>query len=161
MNKILVKNLKIRKLQIKDIGNLYLKTINSFAAKQFIEYSSKKKKFKKIDLKNYISLQKDDKVLFLGIFYNKIHIGNIKISFFKLKIFMIGFLVFDGYRGLGIIRKVFKKIFKYNFFRQNNISKIYLGVNKKNKYALKLYNNLGFKKQKKNKLYVLNIKKFI
>ena len=55
--------------------------------------------------------------------------------------------MFNGFRGQGII----KKIFRYKFFKLNNISKIYLGVNKKNKNAIKLYEQLGFKKQKKTK----------
>lgn len=61
--------------------------------------------------------------------------------------FMIGFLVFNGFRGWGIIKKIFKKIFRYKFFKLNNISKIYLCVDKKNKNAIKLYEQLGFKKQ--------------
>lgn len=161
MNKVLIKNLKVKKLQTKDVSDLYLKTINSPLAKQFIEYSKKNKKITKTDLKKYINFQNSQKSLFLGVFHNEIHIGNIKISYVGFGKFMIGFLVFNGFRGRGIIKKIFKKIFRYKFFKLNNISKIYLGVDKKNKNAIKLYEQLGFKKQKKNKMYVLNIRKLV
>lgn len=48
MNKVLIKNLKVKKLQTKDVSDLYLKTINSPLAKQFIEYSKKIKKLQRL-----------------------------------------------------------------------------------------------------------------
>ena len=147
----------IKKLIPKDIAITYLKTINHSSTKRFILYSKKSsKKITKEDLKEYLkNLKKNDFIY--GIFNKKKkHVANFKITVLKTKAY-IGFLVFLKYRGKGIIKAIFPKILKLKLLKENKIRYIFLGVDKKNKNAIKLYKNIGFLYKDSNKIMYYKI----
>ena len=134
---------KIKKIKKEHVKNAYLKTINSDLAKKHIEFSQKKPtKKSKRDLVNYIKNLPKNEHLF-GIFMRDTHVANFKLSMLKNKLF-IGFLVFTKFQGNGIIRKNFLKILKLTKKKFNKEKSLYLGVDKDNLSAIKLYKKLGF-----------------
>lgn len=68
---------------------------------------------------------------------------------------IITLAVDKNFRGLGIGKLFFKKTL--NAFKKKQIKKIFLDVDSKNKYALKLYEKIGFKKLHLRKKYYHNI----
>ncbi len=139
--------MNIRLIREKDICKSYIDTINHKSSKRFIEYSkNQNKKIKKIDLVNYIKNLPDNEKLY-GIFENKIHKANFKLTIIENKIY-IGFLVFLEYQGKGLIIKSFSKILKLVRLKNKKKRKLYLGVDWNNKNAINLYTKLGFKKLK-------------
>ena len=147
----------IKKINHKNVSTLYLETINNSYTKKFIKFSKigKLKKNKK-DLIRYIKALSKNESLF-GIFKDKKHIANFKITKKHNRI-GIGFLVFLGFQGRGIIEKVFPTILKLRIIKLSKFKKLYLGVGKKNTRAIKLYRKLGFKYQKNStSLMYLNL----
>ena len=139
--------MNIRLIKEKDICKSYIDTINHKSSKRFIEYSKNhNKKIKKIDLINYIKNMPDNEKLY-GIFEDKIHKANFKLTIIENKIY-IGFLVFLKYQGKGLIIKSFNKILKLVRLKNKKKRKLYLGVDWNNKNAVNLYTKLGFKKLK-------------
>ena len=154
-------NFFIKEIKKKHVVKLYVDTMNNVEVKKNIIFASKITKVTKQNLLDYIKNLKK-KTIFLGIFNNKkIHIANVKVDYSNLNFVTIGFLVFNGYRGKKIIQKNFKKILNYHKFKKLYIDTLYLGVNPNNKKAVKLYQNLGFKKcSLKKNFYYFNINKF-
>ena len=137
-------NYTIKKLRPKHISVSYLETINNIYSKRFIQFSKDGKvNKKKQDLIKYIKNLPQNQFLF-GVFENKKHIANFKITK-KEKKLSIGFLVFLKFQGKGIIQKIFSKILNLKIIKSNNYNKLNLGVDPKNKRAIKLYKKLGFK----------------
>ena len=149
----------IKKIRSKNISNSYIETINHKSTKDFIAFAKKgKKKKTKKDLEKYLADLPKDEVLY-GVYKNSIHVANFKIKIKKNKAY-IGFLVFIKYQGKGIVQRVFNKILKLGILRKNKIRFMYLGVDKKNIRAIKLYKKLGFKYQKNSqKIMYININK--
>jgi predicted type IV restriction endonuclease len=87
-----------------------------------------------------------------GIYDGRKHLANFKITI-KEKVAEIGFLVFLKHRGKKLIYKNFEKIKNLYLLKKNKIKYLILGVDKKNKRAINLYKNLGFKfKRDSNKI---------
>tara|TARA_Y100000590_G_scaffold446672_1_gene580709 strand:+ start:70 stop:525 length:456 start_codon:yes stop_codon:yes gene_type:complete len=137
-------NYTIKKLRPKHISVSYLETINDINSKKFIQFSKDgKENKKKQDLIKYIENLPKNEFIF-GVFKNKRHVANFKITK-KEKELYIGFLVFLKFQGKGIIQKIFSKILNLKIIKSNNYHKLNLGVDTKNKRAIKLYKKLGFK----------------
>ena len=142
----------IKKLSHKYISNSYLETINHKSTKKFILFSKSGKKIKtKKDLSMYIKNLSSNQCIF-GIYDGRKHLANFKITI-KEKVAEIGFLVFLKHRGKKLIYKNFEKIKNLYLLKKNKIKYLILGVDKKNKRAINLYKNLGFKfKRDSNKI---------
>lgn len=148
---------RIKKLQKKHIKKEYIETINHSQTKKFIQFAKigKSRKTKK-DLDEYLDKLPKNAHLF-GVFKKNIHVANFKFQPIEKKVF-IGFLMLKKYQGKGIFRIIFSKIIKKFKLKYPKEKKLYLGVNKKNYRAIRLYNKLGFKliSQKKS-IMTLNV----
>jgi RimJ/RimL family protein N-acetyltransferase len=58
---------------------------------------------------------------------------------------MIGLDIYEGWRGLGLSRSVYKNVIQY-LFNDLNMNALYLEVLETNSLAIHIYNELGFKK---------------
>jgi RimJ/RimL family protein N-acetyltransferase len=131
---------------IKDDLNAYLSWMKDVSQNKFIE--GVRKDFSIKELQSYIfeKNSSSDAILF-GIFNkeNGTHIGNIKLEpIFEKRYAWIGILIGDpSYRGKGVGFEVIAEILQFgkDVLLLNNV---YLGVNKNNTPALKLYKKLGF-----------------
>ena len=146
----------IKKIKPNNISKSYIDTINHAYTKRFIKFSKVGKyKKNKQDLINYIKNLSKNEILY-GVFKNKVHQANFKLIAKKNSI-SIGFLVFLKFQGKGIFKEVFPKILKLKIFQSKKYKNLLLGVNKKNKLAIKLYKKLGFN-YKKNSIKVMFLK---
>ena len=119
--------------------------LNWLKKEKFIEFRTNKN----INLKNLKTfINKKKNPYFFAIFYkSKRHIGNIKFERLKNKIkcFEVGILVGDEkWKYKGVFREVYYTIVPHIYYLEN-ISKIYLGVDKKNLSAIKTFKKTGFK----------------
>ncbi len=155
-NSILIKTDRflLKSLRVKNVKKDYINWIR-YENKRFIEYNPPKLNIN--ILKKYVSKKINKKnCIFLGIFTrNKKHIGNLKFEpiNFKSKYAVMGILIGDKkWKGKGAGFEVLKSSFNYLYLNYK-ITKIYLGVEKKNLAAIGLYKKLGFKMLKNNKIY--------
>lgn len=138
----------LRTLNQDDVSDRYLKWLSSLN-NPHIRFARKKHNLK--DVKSYVSQrEKDDNVLFLGIFVrdNKEHIGNIKyepIDIDKHQASM-GILIGENHwRGKGVATEVINA--SSNWLKKNlGIREFFLGVDLSNKSAIKAYEKSGFEK---------------
>lgn len=151
-------NLKSKRFIIKTITHKECTKnyLNWIKKEKFIEFKS----YKNLNLKNlktYIDKKKNP--YFLAIFdKSKRHIGNIKFERLKnkSKCFDVGILVGnEKWKYKGVFREVYYTVVPHIYYLEN-ISKIFLGVDKKNLAAIKTFKNTGFKINKiKKKSYVM------
>jgi|TARA_B100001093_G_scaffold430416_1_gene426102 aryl-alcohol dehydrogenase-like predicted oxidoreductase/RimJ/RimL family protein N-acetyltransferase len=134
----------LKKMKLKYVNNNYLSWFDDREIKKFIEYNPNK------DLgnlrRNVKKTLKEKNVLFFGIFYKKKHIGNIKFEKidFKKSSAYLGILIGDKeWQGKGVGSEIIEKICN-QLFLTYKISKIFLGVQRKNLKALNLYSKNGF-----------------
>jgi RimJ/RimL family protein N-acetyltransferase len=147
MLKIDTERFHLRELSDSDASERYLSWFQDTTTQQFIA-----KKAETISqLKEYILEKKTDKnCLFLGVFYQGIHIGNIKyepIDISKAQATM-GILIGEkDWRGKGVAGEVIMASSIY--LREHyGIKRILLGVEQENSAAVQAYNKLGFVKYK-------------
>tara|TARA_B100001057_G_scaffold147440_1_gene147358 strand:- start:7668 stop:9017 length:1350 start_codon:yes stop_codon:yes gene_type:complete len=142
------KRVLFKKLKLHHANKKYANWFDDPIVKKYI-YSSKKK-IDIISLKKYISKNNKNKsTLLFGIFTidQNEHIGNIKFDDINVKKNRVtmGILIGDrNFRGVGIFNEVIEFFSDY-FFNEFKITNIYLGVDKKNKIAIKSYFKSGFK----------------
>jgi aryl-alcohol dehydrogenase-like predicted oxidoreductase/RimJ/RimL family protein N-acetyltransferase len=150
--KIITKNYILKKMTIKMINNNYLNWFKDNKTKKYIHSSPKTLD----DLKQYLrSVNKDPKTFFWAIFKNKKHVGNIKIDKidFKEKKGTLGILIGNkNFRNVGLAGEVIDAIKK--FLLKKNIQYLYLGVEKTNISAIKLYKKCDFFTYKTNKNFI-------
>lgn len=131
-------------MKLKYVNKTYLNWFNDEEVKKFIEF---KPKNKLSVLKENIETQlKEKNVIFFAIFFKKKHIGNIKFEKlnFKQSTAYLGILIGDKkWRGKGVGFEVIDAACEH-LFQEFKISKIYLGVQKRNTKALSLYLKSGF-----------------
>lgn len=141
-NNFLLRNLD----PIQDDLNAYLSWMRDILQNKFIE--GVKKDYSIKELQSYIVEKNSslDAILF-GIFDKECgkHIGNIKLEpIVEKKYAWIGILIGDlAYRGKGVGFEVIKELIQFSekvLLLQN----VYLGVNKNNTTAIKLYKKIGF-----------------
>lgn len=145
------KRFYLRKLNKNDANTNYVNWFKDKSVKQFIQGSTQNINIS--FLKKYIATQnKNKKTLFFGIFSKKKHVGNIKfnkINKKQNKVFM-GILIGNkNFRGIGLAKEVIDFFSEY-FYSNYNITNILLGVDKKNKNAIKAYKKSGFQIIKSN-----------
>jgi [ribosomal protein S5]-alanine N-acetyltransferase len=136
-------------LSLKHLSQEYLNWLNDFEVNRYLEsrqgYNIKL-------LENFLKEQERKDILFWAIHTkekNK-HIGNIKIDPISLESNAgeYGILIGDKNSwGKGYAKEASSKIIHY-CFDTLKLSKITLGVVSENKKAIKLYENLGFKRER-------------
>jgi aryl-alcohol dehydrogenase-like predicted oxidoreductase/RimJ/RimL family protein N-acetyltransferase len=156
------KNIFVKTMNLKYVNGNYFNWFGDKKIKKYISYKPKSI----LDLKNNVyHYLKSKRTKFFAIFYKKLHVGNIKIDNISFQKKSCTFGIMIGHRqfrniGLGTISIQYIK----NWALKNKIINIYLGVDKKNKPAIKLYKNNGFhiykatKKSFKLKINLLNSK---
>ena len=133
-----------------DVNNRYLSWINGENKSQYINYSSQERSIKEV--RAYVSIRVNDpSVLFLGIFcrYTGEHIGNIKyepIDFAKQMAIMGLMIGESNWRNKALAPEVIKASSMW-LHNSMNIRQIHLGVDIKNKYAIRAYEKIGFKRK--------------
>ncbi len=150
--KIITKNYILNKMTMKMINNNYLNWFKDIDSKKYINSSPKNLD----DLKKYLkNVNKDPKNFFWAILKNKKHVGNIKIDEIDLKKKRgtLGILIGDKkFRNVGLAAEVIDAVKK--FLLRKNIQYLYLGVEKTNIPAIKLYKKCEFYKYKANKNFI-------
>ena len=136
-------------LSLKHLSQEYLNWLNDFEVNRYLEsrqgYNIKL-------LENFLKEQERKDILFWAIHIkekNK-HIGNIKIDPINLESNSgeYGILIGDKSSwGKGYAKEASSRIINY-CFKVLQLSKITLGVVSENKKAIKLYENLGFKRER-------------
>jgi RimJ/RimL family protein N-acetyltransferase len=125
------------------VSDVYLNWLKDDQTNKFII----NKKFTLPELKTYCNNKlNSDSCIFWGIFYNSLHIGNIKYEpiNFKEKNAVMGVLIGDKHwQGKGVFKEIFHKTSQELF--KIGINKIFLGVDSQNLKAIKSYTNIGFK----------------
>ena len=151
MKKILIKTKRfiLRPLSTKDVNERYLNWFNDKEIKKNIKSAKNQKNI--YNLKAYIKkrMNKQD-IIFLAIIVkkNKIHIGNIKFEPVDMNnsIATMGILIGDyNWRGKGVASEVLISCSNW-LYKNKNINKIILGVDKKNISAINAYKKSNFKK---------------
>ena len=138
--------IKLVELTAKDYSDRYLQWMNDPNLTKFTE--QKYIKHKKKDIINFINKKKRSNIEFLyGIFYEKIHLGNIKIGPVN-KIHLTApisyFLGETKYRNQGIVSAAIKKIIKIAKFKFK-LKKLYAGFYKENISSKKVLKKNNFK----------------
>ena len=151
MKKILIKTKRfiLRPLSLKDVNERYLNWFNDKEIKKNIKSAKNQKNI--YNLKAYIKKRMNKKdIIFLAIIVkkNKIHIGNIKFEPVDMNnsIATMGILIGDyNWRGKGVASEVLISCSNW-LYKNKNINKIILGVDKKNNSAINAYKKSNFKK---------------
>ncbi len=150
--KIITKNYLLKKMTVKMINNNYLNWFRDNETKKYINSSPQNLN----DLKKYLkNINKDSKTFFWAIFKNKKHIGNIKIDEIDLKKKRgtLGILIGNkNFRNVGLATEIIEAIKK--FLIKKNIQYLYLGVEKTNLPAIRLYKKCEFFPYKINKNFI-------
>ncbi len=142
----------LRELNETDASQKYCSWLNDPIVNKYLETRESTVE----EVKEYIKNKRDNKnCLFLGIFSseNNIHIGNIKlepIDFINRKA-MLGMIIGDrDYWGKGIATEATKLVVKHAFEKMG-LEEVNLGVIPENKAAVRVYEKVGFLKDKLNK----------
>jgi len=136
-------------LSLKHLSQEYLDWLNDFEVNRYLE---SRQGYNKKLLENFLKEQERKDILFWAIHTkekNK-HIGNIKIDPINLESNSgeYGILIGDKSSwGKGYAKEATSKIIQY-CFDTLKLSKITLGVVSENNRAIKLYENLGFKRER-------------
>ena len=154
------KDIELRKLKLTNINNEYLNWFNDISISRFI--NNKPKDITSL-LKYYNQTIKKKKNIFLGIFYKKKHIGNLRVHNFNNKnsSAYLGIMIGNQkFRSKNIGSKSIDLIKDFLFYKMK-INNIFLGVNKKNLKAINFYKKKNFLiyKEKKN-IYVMKLNIF-
>lgn len=137
------KILSIRELSIGDAAFQYLKFLKT--TNEFILSSNQSTNL--YNLRNYILKNKYNKNnILLGIFYNELHIGNIRIHDIKNGNGILGVIISKKYIGKNIFGSTLNLI-KKDLKKKLKINKIYLGVDVNNYYAIRAFKKNGFIKE--------------
>ena len=134
----------LKKMKLSYVNNNYLAWFDDYEVKKFLEYSPNKN-LRNLRM-NVETTLKEKNVLFYAIFNKNKHIGNVKIEKIDLKksSAYLGILIGDKrWRHKGAGSEIIEKICDY-LFTKYNISKIFLGLQRKNIKALNLYKKSGF-----------------
>jgi RimJ/RimL family protein N-acetyltransferase len=155
---IKTKRFIIRNFKLSYVNKSYFNWFKDKTVKKFILFKCRNINELKLDVIKRIENRKN---IFFAIFYKKIHIGNFFFHDldYKKKSACIGILIGKRkWRGKGVGYEIIKKMI-YWVFKKKKITKLFLGVNKNNKIALKLYQKLNFQiiKNKKNILMMKKI----
>lgn len=163
---IMTKRFCVRKLKLFDVNLNYMQWFKEKKIQNFIG----KTNYKNIsELKDYFKNENKKKdTIFLGIFtkQNKQHIGNIKFyNLCKVKNSCeLGIMIGNkNWRNKSVAYETLVSCLK-NLKKNFLMEKIYLGVEKKNYYAVKLYKKIGFKIIKiriKNHRSILDMEKIL
>ena len=126
------------------ITKKYFNWFKDSIVKKFIVFKPSSFKEFKIDVIKKINTK--NSIFFAIIDKKKKHVGNIfvhNINVSKNSAF-IGILIGEkSYRGKGIGEEAIKKVIKY-LYKYYNIYNLYLGVDRRNLAAIKLYKKIGF-----------------
>lgn len=139
----------IRNLTTEDVGAEYLSWFKRDDVKDYIYYKVSDDQNELLKLKDYVQEKSSDKsILFLGVF-DKIaphaHIGNIKFEPFDLeeRVCVFGILIGNkDWQGKGVGTEAVGETLKA--IGDLGMKKVYLGVDKNNQAAIRLYEKLGF-----------------
>jgi RimJ/RimL family protein N-acetyltransferase len=142
------KKIELKKIDIRHITKKYLNWMNDREVVKFTEQKYKKTTYN--DIKKYIiNTNKSKNNFIFGIFVDKIHIGNVKISSinFNHKTAEIAYIIGDksfwnkgiGGKAISLILKIAKKKYK--------IKKILAGVYSQNKSSISVLIKNGFKRE--------------
>lgn len=163
---IMTKRFCVRKLKLFDVNLNYMQWFKEKKIQNFIG----KTNYKNIsELKDYFKNENKKKdTIFLGIFtkQNKQHIGNIKFyNLCKVKNSCeLGIMIGNkNWRNKSVAYETLVSCLK-NLKKNFLMEKIYLGVEKKNYYAVKLYKKIGFniiKIRIKNHRNILDMEKIL
>jgi ribosomal-protein-alanine N-acetyltransferase len=137
----------LKELELKDVTEKYLTWFSEKETMKWVVTAPNTKRL--TDLKRYVSQRvgRSD-VLFLGIFekLTGAHVGNIKYEPINLiaRSAVMGVLLGDpGVRGKGVFLEVLKVSSKW-LRCERGVSKIVLGVDKRNLAAINAYRHAGF-----------------
>ena len=153
------KDIILRPVKLRDVNKNYLSWFKDKNIKKFINFNPENLDDLKKNTSNFLSKKN---IFFYAILINKIHVGNIKIDNidYASNKATLGILIGNKkFRNIGVGFAVIKFILK--LFNEKKIYNIYLGCDKTNLQALKLYFNCGFKIIKKNKKNLLLVNKFV
>mgnify|MGYP003949828479 FL=1 len=163
---IMTKRFCVRKLKLFDVNLNYLQWFKEKEIQNFIG----KTNYKNIsELKNYFKIENKKKdTIFLGIFtkQNNQHIGNIKFyNLHKVKNSCeLGIMIGNkNWRNKSVAYETLVSCLK-NLKKNFLIKTIYLGVEKKNHSAVKLYKKIGFNITKiriKNHRHIMDMEKIL
>jgi len=149
------KNIYLRLLNIHDINENYFNWFKDSEIKNYIEFH----RFKSLkQLKKYfLEIKKKKYLLFYGIFYKNLHIGNIKFENIYDNSDKAGFGILIGnkkFRNKGYGKIIISFALEY-IINKYKIKEFIISANEKNLLAKKLYQNLGFVvfKKKDNKIH--------
>ncbi len=147
----------IRNLSVEDVGTEYLSWFQRDDVKDYIYYKVSEDQNELQKLKEYVQEKTADKsILFLGVFSKNIpgeHIGNIKFEPFDIEAGSCVFGILIGnkkWQGMGVGTEAVDETVKE--IGRHGIKKVYLGVDKNNLAAIKLYEKLGFARDFENYL---------
>lgn len=135
--------LLVKELSIKDATSHYLNFIKK--TNQFI---LSRNQFRNLfSLRSYILKNRyNKKDILLGIFYNKLHIGNLRIHDIKKGKGILGVIISKEFTGKNIFGTTLSLI-KKDLKKKLKINRIYLGVDRNNHYAIKAFKKNGFEKE--------------
>ncbi len=135
----------VRNLKVVDVGENYLSWFQDVNTARFITAAPLMAEIEK--LKKYVmEKSSQENVLFLGIFFNGEHIGNIKFEPIdrEKKFTIFGVLIGStDWRGKGVVGEVLTAIIP--ILQKIGIVDISLAVDLDNTPAFKAYEKLGFK----------------
>jgi aminopeptidase-like protein len=136
----------VKELRLKDINSSYLSWLNDQEVTRYLETP---RTLSIAELSEFVSacINKDDCILF-GIFdrISLQHIGNVKLEPISLNdnSAVMGIMIGDSaHRGIGVVPEVLEGLHLFALNRLN-LSKIRLGVLKKNKAAIRAYEKCGY-----------------
>lgn len=148
--------LVIRTLSLEDVGQEYLSWFNQKNVRDYIYYKLNEQDQLE-DLKKYVVEKSNDKnVIFLGIFNksnSKEHIGNIKFEPVDLvnKIATMGILIGnEKWKGKGVGAEALEGA--HHIVQSLGVMKVFLGVEKTNDKAIRLYEKCGYEYDQSNYL---------
>lgn len=136
----------IRRLCLEDVTTTYLSWFQDEDTKRYIVTSGDATSL--AALREYVKeKRRDPRIVFCGIFerHSKKHIGNIKFepTGNRTDTMELGILIGDPeWRSKGVGKEVITAC--GNKLSEVGVTKIYLGVQKQNSAAIKLYENVGF-----------------
>lgn len=147
----------IRNLNVEDVGAEYLSWFKRDDVKDYIYYKVSDDQNEILKLKDYVLEKMSDKsILFLGVFDKNAphaHIGNIKFEPFRLEegVCVFGILIGNkNWQGKGVGTEAVGETL--SAIGKIGMKKVYLGVDKNNQAAIRLYEKLGFGRDYENYL---------
>ena len=137
---------KIRELSPKFISKNYINWMNDKKILKYLE--SGRSNIKEEDLKKYVLAKKNSSNDYLfGIFVEKNHIGNIKLSLKNKKnTAQLGYIIgVKKYQNKGLASKAINKILMYGF-KKKKLKKIMANSEEKNFASIRVLEKNGFRR---------------